>query len=195
MADFSYLAKLWPASLGKAHAEGRETDDDSYVTSYNTIDPRLLSPSDEAALFRILQPRRGRPPKGSPSRSQLAARVLEIRRPDVPPLFLRALADRILSKTGFLSPGAYARLARKERETRNLFISWLYKQFQELQDGSASVELPVLGRVEVPLDLPTRSERSLAMAQTVLRERLGIDCPSIPRMRNILWERRRKMWG
>lgn len=187
MADFSHLYKLRPEMLGKAHARGVPIPDSDFLDAYRQVDPPLLPELETSAIVRILRPARGRPPKQTPSREQLVGCVLQIDRPDVPPPFVAALAARLSREKGLAWVQLYVRERRvRERKWRRCLMRLFSKEFYDLQDDRPFIIHEILGRIDVPRDPTSRSERALVMTRTVMRDRLGMAMHSIATMRNII---------
>lgn len=158
-----------------------------FVEALDIIEPPLLNAELARPVLRILHRRRGRPPKGERSRVEIAKSILQINRPDVPRGFLGALADRLLLERGLKELDRAMPFHReREKRIRNDLMVGIYKDlYALLGDGRDVINHSVLGRIDVPTELQTRSERALEMTREQLSAR-GYDPPSTRRMFNII---------
>ncbi|WP_227340266.1 hypothetical protein [Sphingopyxis sp. P8] len=117
----------------------------------------------------------------------MAQKILQCSRKDIPAAYIELLAFR-LSKPKGLTEATRARRAGKQlnKLQRDNMIRFLYAQFRDLRPDGDFVEHPILGRLLIPLNISSRSERALWLVREVMDERLGYYPPSEATIRNII---------
>lgn len=197
MPDFSHLKKLrWSAeSVAEVLRKGRPIADRMVVEAVDQLNPPLLSSSKLATLRWLIDDgavRRGRPRGGQASRLSIVAELEQLRRDDVPAIFLDWLIARLRSgrrATEHDRRRYYDRRLMKHR--RNLLLFAFYERIFAALDGSDVVDVPNIGRMTVPPDYRTKSEKALAMTRSALGYSAS-DLPSDASIVNIISKIRRE---
>lgn len=186
MPDYLIRVDL-PRLIASWRVRRTKATDEMLFEALEQIHPPLLSGPDDVGVRSILQGKRGPKPKGTPGRHELSRRIAELDRADVPRGYLDALAERIKHGKRYTEfDRCKADYRQRCRRNRDMFIRGIYRQLYALQTGKDTLEHPVLGSFEVPMNIRTRSGRALAMTSRIMQERLRLDPPSRRRMMNII---------
>ena len=192
MTDFSNYSKTTAEIVaGYLEDPGARATDEMFLEAAQRIAPPLLPATYMKMLAIELDParqRRGRPRSGGQRSAQILLRLRKISRDDVPAGFLIALIKRLESGKAFRelqrSRGTFREFRKRNRDT---MIRGLYRDFYAALAGEPvdSIEHPILGKVKVPTDLKSKSERARQMTAEMIAW-FGWPWVSGPSIRNIV---------
>lgn len=189
-ADFSHY-RLSPEMVVRAVSNGHRITDEELL---EVLDQWRLPIGRTAyvALRRLLDPKaelRGRPSARQMSRAALISRLRRLRAPDFTDGFVEIIVDRLEAGAKYTLADSSRAYARKWRiRDRNMIIRGVYDQVYDLLAGDpAVVEHPILGIIEVPVDVRwTRHEKALRVTRDLLATRTNVRPPATTTIANIV---------
>lgn len=197
MADFSHLSRPPLSASVRRIERGVELTGDEFAMAVEQIEPPLLDAARMDALRQeLVVCLSGKPgaPRAGQSRRELAESIRTIRRADVPPVFLAALAshlDKRREPPKEVFRKLRTQLGRRQLDERNFLIRALYRIFYDLAASRGPWKHELLGEIE-PLAEPaaTRSEQAVQLTHRFLRDK-GFRPPAERTMMNLVRQRNR----
>lgn len=205
-ADYSHLRVITAAKIeasithgarrppSKAEPYPGRPTDEALLEAVERLEPPLLSPELLTLLRKQLDPgaqRRGRPRRGPRDIDRLISALGSIARSDVPPLFLKALKQRLVSGKRFREFDRGLPMYRwRQREDAAHLIRGIYYLLLELVQANPTgpVHHEILGELAVPGEARGPAGAALLMTRQIL-VKWQHHPPSLARMRNIISER------
>ena len=171
-------------------AKGHHATDEMLLEAVGWFDPPLIRSEMLPILRKELDPRSnraGRPAIHKVSLADVVRHVSPANRPDLPPLFHRALLQRLQNRRRYTGYDRARPLARRfRRHERDTIIRDLYRTFSELAaNGQCTIETAFFGTLPIPEGDTPRSTRIMQLVQNLMRELMGMDPPGLARMANI----------
>ena len=192
MPDFSHLSRLPLSSFLKPVQNGEILSDEFFDHILDRIEPPLFDKHRMKALRAELcwfAPRahRGRPRKGC-SRKELAAAVRHIHRNDVPASLITAIYLRLAAgapKDRLLAP---RRSMLERQKVNNLsMMRAIYKNLVGIaSEGNEALHPLLAEKAEALRGHKRLREEAVEVTQAIMRDNLGLNPPSVRRMRNLL---------